>query len=107
MQIAVRIPFSFNIFTNSKAPSLKKISSESTEDELKSAIKDFESYIVEQMLKEVKESLETDKESSVASQYRDVFMDQVIETLADELVDEVGENVTQQLYEQMRRNYNI
>ena len=36
-----------------------------------------------------------------------MYMDQVIETVADQLVDEVGENFTQQLYEQMKRNYNI
>ena len=48
-----------------------------------------------------------DKEKSTASQYQDLFMDTVVEQMADVVVDEVGENVTQQLYEQMRRNYNL
>ena len=34
-------------------------------------------------------------------------MDKTMEQMADVIVDEVGENLTQQLYEQMRRNYNI
>ena len=38
---------------------------------------------------------------------KDYFMDTVIEQAADTLVDECGETLTQQLYEQMKRNYNI
>ena len=34
-------------------------------------------------------------------------MDNAIELVADEIVDQVGENYTQQLYEAMKRNYNI
>jgi flagellar protein FlgJ len=34
-------------------------------------------------------------------------MDTAIEQVADTIVDQVGENYTQQLYEQMKRNYNI
>ena len=88
-------------------PNLNNLSSESTEEELKGAIKDFESYFVEQMLKEVKESLKSDDEDSTMSQYQDYFMDTAIEQMADKLVDECGETLTQQLYEQMKRNYNI
>ena len=39
---------------NSLQGSLNRVSSESSEEELKSVIKDFESYFVEQMLKEMK-----------------------------------------------------
>ena len=38
---------------------------------------------------------------------KDYYMDNVIELVADQVVDEVGTNFTQQLYEQMKRNYNI
>ena len=48
-----------------------------------------------------------DEESSMASQYTDTFMDYAIEDIADMLLDEVGGNMTQQLFEQMKRNYNI
>ena len=41
------------------------------------------------------------------SQYKDMFMDSVIEQMSDTIVEKSGENITQQLYEQMKRNYNI
>lgn len=89
--------------------SLQGISSDSTEEELLQACKDFESYFVEEILKEVKENLTDDdeEEDSSISTLTDFHMDSVIELMADELVDEVGMNFTQQLYEQMKRNYNI
>ena len=82
-------------------------SSDASEDELKGVIKDFESYFVEQMLKQVKDTFTSEDEDSTMSQYKDLYMDQAIEMVADEVVDQVGENLTQQLYEQMRRNLNI
>ena len=87
---------------------VKNLSSDSTEDELKSTLKDFESYFVEQVLKEMKGSmtLKSDDEDSM-SQYKDMFMDTAIEQLSDTIVEKSGENITQQLYEQMKRNYNI
>ena len=88
--------------------SAKGLSSTSTEEELKEVLHDFESYFVEQMIKKMKETFtDEDEESSVASQYTDTFMDYAIEEIADQLVDEIGGNMTQQLFEQMKRNYNI
>lgn len=95
---------------NSLQSTLRNISADSSEEELKGAIRDFESYFVEQMLKEVRKNIKIDKdeeEDSTMSQYKDLFMDQTIELAADKLVDEFGENLTQQLYEQMKRNYGI
>ena len=88
---------------------MKNISSESSDEELLQVCKDFESYFVEEILKEVKEAMiEEDKEEdSSLSTLTDYHMDGVIELVADELVDEVGTNFTQQLFEQMKRNYNI
>ena len=87
--------------------SLNSISSDSSEDELMQVCK--ESYFVEEVLKEIKESLtsEDDEEDSSTSTLKDYYMDNVIELVADQVVDEVGTNFTQQLYEQMKRNYNI
>ena len=81
---------------------VKNLSSDSTED-------DFESYFVEQVIKEMKDSmtLKSDDEDSSMSQYKDMFMDTVIEQMSDTIVEKSGENITQQLYEQMKRNYNI
>ena len=94
---------------NSLSSATSKLSSESSEDELKSVLKDFESYFVEQMLKEAKKSftLEDEDGDSTMLQHKDMYMDQAIEMVANQLVDDMGESVTQQLYEQMKRNYNI
>ena len=71
-------------------------------------LKDFESYFLEQIIKKMKDTFtDEDEESSVASQYTDTFMDYAIEEVADILLDEVGGSMTQQLFEQMKRNYNI
>ena len=94
--------------TDSLKNSVNGLSSNSTDEELMGVLKDFESYFIEQILKEMKETFtDKDKESSVASQYTDTFMDYAIEDVADLLVDEIGGNMTQQLFEQMKRNYNI
>lgn len=82
------------------------INENSSEEEMKQAIKDFESYFVEQILKNVQESLKDDEDSSNA-QLTEFFMGQVGEKLADQIVDQVGNRMTQTLYEQMCRNYNI
>ena len=101
-----------NNASQSKVDGLKNtvngLSSNSTEEELMEVLKDFESYFVEQMIKKMKETFtDEDEESSVASQYTDTFMDYAIEEVADQLVDDIGGNMTQQLFEQMKRNYNI
>ena len=84
------------------------LSSESTEEELKEVLKDFESYFLEQMIKKMKDTFtDEDEEQSMAGQYTDTFMDYAIEDIADILLDEVGGSMTQQLFEQMKRNYNI
>lgn len=94
--------------TDSLTNSVNGLSSNSTDEELMEVLKDFESYFIEQMIKQMKETFtDEDEESSMASQYTDTFMDYAIEDVADMLLEEVGGNMTQQLFEQMKRNYNI
>ncbi len=94
--------------TDSLKNSVNGLSSASTEEELKEVLRDFESYFLEQMIKKMKDTFTNkEEESSVASQYTDTFMDYAIEEVADQLLDEIGGNMTQQLFEQMKRNYNI
>jgi len=94
--------------TDSLKNSVAGLSSNSTEEELKEVLEDFESYFLEQIIKKMKDTFtDDDKESSVASQYTDTFMDYAIEDVADMLLEEVGGTMTQQLFEQMKRNYNI
>ena len=97
----------------SNAASLKNsingVSSDTTEEELLQVCKDFASYFVEEILKEVKENLtlEDEDEDPTLKTLTDFHMDSTIEVLADEVVDQIGESFTQQLYEQMKRNYNL
>ena len=71
--------------SNSLQSSLKNISSDSSEEQLKGVIKDFESYFVEQVIKQMKDTFTSDDdEDSTMSQYKDLYMDQAIETVADE-----------------------
>ncbi len=102
-----------NAAASSKADSvtgnLKNISSETSADELMDVCKDFASYFVEEILKEMKENmtLEEEDEDPTVSMMTDYHMDSTIELLADELTDTVGGGFIQQMYEQMKRNYNI
>ena len=93
---------------NSLKDSVNGLSSNSTDEELMEVLKDFESYFMEQIIKQMKETFtDEDEESSMASQYTDTIMDYAIEDIADILLDEVGGSMTQQLFEQMKRNYSI
>ena len=95
--------------TNYNANALKKslngVSSDTSADELMQVCKDFESYFLEQVIKQMKDTFTSDDDGdSTMSQYKDLYMDQAIETVADEMVDQIGESYTQTLYEQMKRN---
>lgn len=101
-----------NSATSSKIDSLNNsalgLSSNSTEEEMLEVLKDFESYFLEQIIKKMKDTFsDEDDEKSMAGQYTDTFMDYAIEEVADIMLEEVGGALTQQLFEQMKRNYNI
>lgn len=94
-----------NNAANSVRNTVNNLGQNASEEEMKAAIKDFESYFVEQMLKNVEKEFEDD--SATFSGLTNFFMGSVNEKLADQLVDGVGSRFTQTLYEQMCRNYNI
>lgn len=98
-----------NYNANALKRSLNQVSSDTTDDELMQVCKDFESYFVEEIIKEVKKNLlpEDDDKDASLSTMTDYMMDFAVEKIADEVVDEVGSSFTQSLYEQMKRNYNI
>lgn len=96
---------------NKLSNNVNGLSSESSDEEMMDAIKEFETYFLEKIMKEVKESMtkwgdDDDKDASM-SQLTDMYMDNVYEEMADKLLDDVGGGLTQQLFEQMKRNYNI
>ena len=84
------------------------LSSESTREELTEAAKSFESYFVEQILKEVKDSADIFGDmDSTNSMTADFYLDSTIQTLARQLVDEYGDSFTEDLVDQMARNYGV
>ena len=91
-----------------QAESLGKGSS--TED-LKSAMKSFESYFVEQMIKEVKKTNDAlkpdDDTDGWAGQMSDMYMDSTISTLASQIVDKYGDNFTDEMVDHMKLEYGI
>lgn len=90
---------------------VKSVSKDSSEDELLDACKQFESYLWEQILKEVDKSVNlfgTSSEGSYAANMVNTFSDQMIQDLSDKLTSGGGTNsMAMQLYEQLKRNYGI
>lgn len=80
---------------------------EAKDDELLEACKSFESYFVEQVIKEVEKTVKSDDGDSYASQMTDYFKDSVIQNISDKIVDQSGTSLAKSLYEQMKRNYGI
>lgn len=91
-----------------QASSLGKGSS--TED-LTNAVKSFESYFVEQVIKEFKNTndmLSDDEDTDGwAGQMSDMYMDSTISSLASDIVDRYGDDYTDELVENLKLNYGI
>lgn len=87
---------------------LSGLSSESSVEDLKEAVESFEAYMVEQVLKQLKETMTSEEDSDATmSQYKDMYMDSTIQELAKNLVSEYGGTLTDELVEQMKINYGI
>ncbi|MCR5388793.1 MAG: hypothetical protein K6E56_06060 [Lachnospiraceae bacterium] len=84
---------------------VKNLNSETDKEEAVKAIKEFESYFVEQFLKKVEEEfIDEDNSTQKLTSY---FMDSVNKELAGKLIETTGQRLTETLYEQMCRNYNL
>ena len=81
-----------------------------TDDELMDVCKEFEAYFLEQVYKEMKKTIpENEDQDASMSQMTDYFEDEMIQKLASQSVEQSGgsNSLAQQLYEQMKRNYNM
>jgi flagellar protein FlgJ len=80
-----------------------------TDDELMEVCKEFESYLLEQVFKEMEKTATVfgDDEDSSSSQMVDYFKETTIAELASESTDQNSLGLAQTLYDQMKRNYNI
>ncbi len=87
---------------------LKNIGQSASADELKEVCREFESYFIEQVYKEMFKTIggEEDGDASMSSLV-DYFKDGVIQQVAAQTTEQTGGPLAQQLYEQMKRNYGI
>ncbi|BCJ97326.1 rod-binding protein [Anaerocolumna chitinilytica] len=80
---------------------LNKNLKNASDDELMDVCKTFESYMVEQMFKEMKKSVGSEEEESPYVSY---FGDTLYQKYAEDIVDNGGMGIAQMLYESMKRN---
>ncbi len=81
-----------------------------TDDELMNVCKQFESYLLEQVFKNMEKTvIKNDDESKDASTENlvDFFKEQTIQEIATQSTEKSGLGLAQQLYEQLRRNYGM
>lgn len=84
------------------------VGSDSDDEELREAVESFESYMLEQVIKHVKDTIKMDDdESDSNSQMTEFYMDSTIQSLASTMVQEYGGRLTEDLVAQMKRNYGI
>lgn len=97
-----------NQSANKLENSLDADMSQATDEELMDVCKEFEAYFIEQMYKEMQKTIpKSDDSDSAMSQLTDFFKDEAIQDLASQSVEQGGNGLAQQLYEQMKRNYDI
>ena len=82
--------------------------SDATDDELMDVCKQFESYFLEQIFKEMEKTVpsSSDEDSSTSSLV-DYFKDTAIQELASQSTEQNSLGLAQKLYEQMKVNYNL
>ncbi|MBP5471683.1 MAG: rod-binding protein [Lachnospiraceae bacterium] len=81
-----------------------------TDDELMSVCKQFESYLLEQVFKNMDKTVirngDESKDSSTENLV-DYFKGQALQELSAQSTEKQGLGIAQQLYEQLRRNYGL
>ncbi len=87
------------------------ISKDSSREEVKEAVRSFESYFLEQVIKQQKESVKAfsdDEDKDLyASQIEDMYSDRAIQQIAESMVKQNFEGVTDKFTDQIMRNYGI
>ena len=92
----------------STANSVSGISSDSSREEVEDAVKGFETYMMEQVIKQMKDTFVNEEdEDDTMSMYKDLYMDSAITEIASQLVEQIGGDVTDDFVDQIMRNYGI
>lgn len=73
-----------------------------TDEELMEACKDFEAYLVEQVIKSAKKAMLSDEDSQ--GEYMKYFGDNLTQSYAEMITETGNLGIAQMLYESMKRN---
>lgn len=80
----------------------------STDEELMDACKQFEAYFLEQMFKEMLDTIPKNEDMSAStSTLMDYYTDEMMQKLAADSTENNSLGLAQTLYEQMKRNYDL
>lgn len=80
----------------------------SSDDELMDVCKEFESYFLEQIFKEMRKTIpENEDVSSSSKSLTEYFGDELIKEYSARSTEQQGLGLAQMLYEQMKRNYGV
>ena len=82
--------------------------SKATDEELMEVCKRFESYFLEQVMKEMWKTVDTETSDSASmNTLTSYFKDELISKTAEEATETNSNGLAQMLFEQMKRNYNL
>lgn len=83
--------------------------SQAEDDELLDVCKQFESYFLEQVFKEMQKTVDCfkDEDSDPNEHLVEFFRDSTLQELASTSTETQGLGIAQMLYEQMKRNYGL
>ena len=97
-----------NVNSKKMQDTVSKDYSQATDEELLDVCKQFESYFMEQVFKQMEKTIIKD-ESSVGSSTAlvDYFKDSALQELTKTSTETQGLGIAQMLYEQMKRNYGL
>lgn len=94
--------------TGSLEKTLNSDLSQSDDANLMKVCKEFESYFVEQMFKEMKKTVpETESSSSANNSMMDYYSDMLYQNYANASTENDNLGLAKSLYEQMKRNYDL
>lgn len=88
----------------------KNLSSATSKEDLKDAVKSFEGYFLEQILKKEKENIDLingDDGDLTTNQLEDFYMDQTISKVSSEMVDKNFGSLTDEFTDSLARTYHI
>ena len=109
LNISSLASYASSIASDAATEELKnKAKTAQNDDELMKACKEFESYLWEQVISSMKDTVNIfGEEDSSNSQLVDYFMDSAISDVASQMTEKTyGTNsLASQMYEQMKRNY--